>query len=65
MKLGNWLRENDQTMAAFAARVGVSNASVIAKYVNGHRIPKPEIMRRIEIATGGQVTPNDFFAEAA
>lgn len=46
--------------AAFAALIGVSNAKVAERYAKGARIPRPEIIEKIEAATNGNVTANDF-----
>lgn len=47
--------------AEFARRIGVANAGVVAKYLNGERVPRRSIMREIVRVTEGDVQPNDFF----
>lgn len=59
MTLDDYLKSTDQTEDAFAKRISVSQPAV-HRYRNG-RIPTPDVMQKIVDATGGQVTPNDFF----
>lgn len=59
MKLGTWLEEKGITREAFAARIETTAPSV-TRYVNGERVPRPRIMKRITEVTLGQVTANDF-----
>lgn len=59
MKLTDYLRDAGETGTQFAKRIGVAQATV-HRYCSGVRIPRPEILQRIQIETGGQVTPNDF-----
>lgn len=61
MTLGDWLRQNALSPAEFARRIGRPQAT-IQRYVAGKRIPEPAIMNLIVDATGGAVTPNDFYA---
>ena len=49
--------------AAMAARLGVSSFAV-KKWRYGERTPRPAQMEAIISATGGEVRPNDFFADA-
>lgn len=62
MQLTQYLRDNRLTLAQFASAIGVANAGVVAKYVDGSRTPRPAIMREIARVTNGLVQPNDFFA---
>lgn len=48
-----------ETQTAFAKRIGVSQMA-ISHYVTGRRIPSTRVLSRIQEATGGQVTLNDF-----
>lgn len=70
MKLAEYISKQGMTHAEFGALIGVPQATV-SRYVNGVRIPHDkETFDKIFEATGGQVTPNDFFdtptqAEAA
>jgi transcriptional regulator with XRE-family HTH domain len=59
MKLRLYLKETKTTFAAFAKAIGVTPPAV-HRYLND-RVPRPEIMERIEKATHGLVQPNDFY----
>lgn len=61
MKLSQYLDINEITLSAFADAVGVANPSVVQKWAKQTRVPKPALMRRIFLVTGGAVQPNDFF----
>ena len=60
MKLNEFLALNAVKQKDFAARID-ERATAINKYCLGQRIPRPDVMRKIFAATGGAVTPNDFF----
>lgn len=60
MKLREYLSAKTLTANEFGRRIGVSQAAV-TRYASGARIPEPKTMRRIVEATGGAVTPNDFY----
>ncbi len=60
MKLAAFLATAGTTHAEFAARIGVSQASV-SRYAAGLRIPEPYPMARIVAETRGAVTANDFY----
>ncbi len=62
MQLSQYLRENELTLREFAKQTGAANASVVAKWVTGGRVPRSKFMEAIVRATGGKVQPNDFFA---
>lgn len=64
MKLRDYLAATATSHAAFATRIGVSQAAV-SRYVSGARIPGPAQMARIAAATAGAVTANDFYPAAA
>lgn len=59
MKLASYLSTEGMTQALFAEAIGASQSDV-ARYANG-RIPRPETMAKIVVATSGKVQPNDFF----
>ena len=59
MKLKRYLDENAISDAEFAEIIGVHQTTV-SRYVRGLRIPKHAHIRQIMLATGGQVTANDF-----
>lgn len=61
MKLAEFLATTRTTHAAFATRIGVSQAAV-SRYAAGLRVPEPEHMLRIVAETAGAVTANDFYA---
>ncbi|QTH21976.1 helix-turn-helix transcriptional regulator [Rhizorhabdus wittichii] len=61
MKLKSYLTEQRVSYADFAQQIGVANAGVVAKYIDGSRIPRASILRRITLVTGGAVQLNDFF----
>jgi transcriptional regulator with XRE-family HTH domain len=59
MRLKDWLTDRDVTAAAFAVRIGVTPQAV-HRYLLGRK-PRSDVLVAILKATGGQVTPNDFF----
>ncbi len=61
MKLKHYLIMHQMTPAEFARQLGVTSRTTIHRYVNGERMPSPEMMRKIYDATNGEVTPNDFY----
>ncbi len=61
MQLKDYLVEADLTYDEFAKQIGAANAGVVAKYVAGRRVPRPQFMTAIAKATDGKVQPNDFF----
>jgi transcriptional regulator with XRE-family HTH domain len=64
MKLADYLTTTSTSHAAFASRIGVSQATV-SRYAAGNRIPGPSQMARIVEATDGTVLPNDFYGVRA
>lgn len=60
MKISTYIKQNNLSQVAFAALIGVS-PQAINTFCNEQRIPRPDSMRKIFIATKGQVTPNDFY----
>ena len=65
MKLAEYLEANQLTYAEFARRIGVRSDETVRRYVVEGRVPTPKIMEKIALATGCQVTANDFFGIAA
>lgn len=65
MKLKQYLRENNLRVEDFAIQNGWKVSTVYSWCADGkeyHRRPKdPKIFQKIKIATGGAVTPNDFY----
>lgn len=64
MKLADYMRAQSLSRAEFAGRIGVS-AETVRRYLECGRIPTPKVMEKIALATGCQVTANDFFGIAA
>jgi len=65
MLLADWIRANGLNMSSFGRSI-CERPMTIARYClpAGHvhrRIPKEGTMRKIVAATGGAVTPNDFY----
>jgi len=60
MKLGDFLSEHGLSQSDFAETIETKPVSV-SRYVRNERLPEPEIMERIRIATNGLVTANDFY----
>ena len=63
MTLKEYIQINKISQARFARRCGVSR-SAINHFIAGRRYPNPETMRRILLASNGEVKPNDFFNQA-
>ncbi len=59
MTLGNSLVSRNTSMAAFAAMVDTTTAT-ISRVADGSVVPRKDLMRRIHDATDGLVTPNDL-----
>lgn len=59
MKLDDWLKASGVTVENFAEDIG-HKPQTVYRYILGHRLPKKETFRKIFLATGGKVTPNDF-----
>lgn len=60
MRLEQWLKDNRQSRAEFARRLGVPR-STIDRILRDRRSPTHAVMEKIIAATGGAVLPNDFF----
>jgi transcriptional regulator with XRE-family HTH domain len=63
MKLATFLTNKPMTQAAFAASLGVSQAT-INRYVTNERFPDPQMIERIASATGRKVTFADWHEQA-
>lgn len=59
MKLKAWRIDRGLTQAEFAEAISV-RTSAVSRYESG-RVPGPEIVARIYLATGGRVQPGDFY----
>jgi len=64
MTLKDWMASNETNVSQLARRIGRSPEAV-RRYAAGERIPDRDTMPLIADATGGAVTPNDFFGIAA
>lgn len=65
MKLGEWLEQEGLSVSRFATRIG-EHSEVVRRYTlprehPDSRIPRHGPMCRIYLATGGEVTPNDYY----
>ncbi|WP_229678209.1 helix-turn-helix domain-containing protein [Caldovatus sediminis] len=61
MTLREFRQLHGLSLAEMAERLGVHSARTVQRYEAGERIPEPDVMRRIVMATGGAVTPNAFY----
>lgn len=66
MDLAAYLAQTGKTYQGFAREIGIENAGTVRRYClpadhPDRRIPNEDIMPRIYRATGGKVTPNDFY----
>ncbi len=59
MNLQAYLELNDETKAAFAARLGV-NPATVTRLVNGDRVPSGKLLSEIQRITYGAVGVGDF-----
>lgn len=64
MKLIDYLALQSIKQNEFADIIG-EKAVCVSRYCLGTRIPRPNVMQKIFLATGGAVTPNDFFLSDA
>lgn len=62
MKLCDYLSANGMTLAAFAAKSGLS-VPTVSRLRRGLNRPDWKTLDAINEATGGQVTANDFYAQ--
>jgi len=62
MTLKEYIQINRISQARFARRCGISRQA-INHFIAGRRYPSPETMRRILLASNGEIKPNDFFNE--
>jgi transcriptional regulator with XRE-family HTH domain len=59
-KLKDYLDKHDIPVADFAAAINVHVATAY-RYVNGRRIPDPEVLLRIVEWSDRELTPNDLY----
>ena len=62
MNLSDYLSEAGLKPAEFADKLGVP-PSTIGRLLNGERSPRLETIAKIEAATGGRVTVQDFYEQ--
>lgn len=65
MTLDEYLESNSISVADFAKKIGAKSRATVHRYLfkNGSsRIPNPRMMLKIMRATGGIVTPTDFYS---
>jgi transcriptional regulator with XRE-family HTH domain len=60
MSLSAYLETHGLTCEEFGKLLGVTGTAV-SRYARGTRLPEPDIMRKIYIATKGRVQPDDFY----
>jgi hypothetical protein len=60
MTLREYLKEKKMGVTAFSRKIGL-NQSMITQWNNEKKLPNKENMKKIFLATGGLVTPNDFY----
>jgi hypothetical protein len=60
MKLADWIKKKNTTVAAVAKQLGV-NAWTIHRYANEDRLPEPAPLLKLYKLTGGAVEPNDWY----
>ena len=62
MKLIDYIKQNKLTQNKFAHKSGLTR-SAICRLLKCERFPTPDTMNKIELATLGQVTANDFLKQ--
>lgn len=60
MRLEEWLKKKERSVAWFAQQVGVPH-STIYRIIADRRSPTHQVMEKIIRETNGEVLPNDFF----
>lgn len=60
MRFVDWMKTSGWTWDRAAREIGLANGTAARRLAHG-TTPKPATMARIYLATGGQVTPNDFY----
>ena len=68
MTLEQWRQAQGYSYAKLAQKVGASHATVARRWClpadhKDRMMPTPEFMRLIELASLGQVKPNDFYRD--
>lgn len=55
-----YLKATDTSPTEFARKLACAHTTVL-RYLDGTRIPRPAMMRRIQAATGGRVSAHSFY----
>lgn len=58
--LDRWRLARNWSLEALAAALEIGTPTV-SRYINGRRMPGPEVMQRIFKLTEGEVEPNHFY----
>lgn len=62
MRLRDWIKQKGLTHESFGSSIGKKRVTVTS-WINGYSTPCPESSLLIENETGGEVMPNDHYAE--
>ena len=62
--LYNWLITNNRDFTEFAGLIGLKSEKSLYRYFSEARTPRKKTLNKIQEATKGQITPNDFFGDA-
>lgn len=60
VKLKAWCQEHHINYSELGRRIGAKSPETVRRYAEG-RVPASKAIGRIYLATGGAVTPNDFY----
>lgn len=60
MRLDEWLKAKNISTTEFARLAGLGDRAIVHRYRYGRQVPRLKSMRKIQQATGGEVTANDF-----
>lgn len=63
MNIEAWRRHKGLTLEQAAAKFGCS-AATVSRLERAKQSPSVNLIRRISLATDGQVQPNDFFKDS-
>ncbi len=64
MKLADYMNAHSITPRQLRWMLGVKSRTTVVRYINGERLPAPDLMERIHELTGGAVTLADFMDPA-
>lgn len=64
MKLADFMHQHSITPQQLRTMLGVKSRSTVRRYLNGERLPSPDLLARIETLSGGLVTRDDFLDPA-